>query len=582
MQPTSKHDSYQRRQNAKPWLAHYPSCVPAKLEYPEFPTWGFLDRSAKQYPARTACKYYKQSLTYSQLAEAARRTASALVRMGVAPGDRVGIMLPNTPEYIAAINGIWMAGGVAVAMSPLMVAREVADLMTSTNCRVVICLDVLAPLVIRGDCQPEHILFTTLRDRLPQWQRLAYAFARVRRLGFWPPADAPNQHCYEDEIAKSAPDFQPVRIVSNKEPALVLPTGGTTGEPKAVVLSHKNLVANAWQLSHWAGMDIAKHTILAVVPFFHSYGLSTCVTTGAALAATLVLHHRFVPRTVLRLIEKHQPTVFQAVPAMLTALNDLLRRKPVHFNELRFCISGGAPLDPQIADEFAELSGAIVVEGYGLSEASPVTHTGPLDGTNRPGTIGLPLPDTQARIVDTQTGRYTLPPGEVGELIVQGPQVMLGYWENPEATKQVIRDGWLHTGDLAVCDADGFFQIVDRKKDLIITSGFNVYPNEVEHILRQISGVADAAVIGVPDPQRGELVKALLVLESDVSFNRKNFDQFVEQHLAKHKRPHVVEMVDGDLPRSFLGKVIRRELREQENIPCVPERETLCDVEPNS
>ena len=579
MQPTWNQNSAQRCPDSAPWLDHYPTCVPAKLQYPEFPAWGLLDQTAHRHPGRIACHYYKQSLTYSELADTARRTASALVRLGVKPGDRVGVMLPNMPEYISALNGIWMAGGVAVAMSPLMVAIEVSDLMTATDCRVVICLDVLAPLVVRGDYRPEHVLFTTLKDRLPQWQRLAYAFARVRKLGFWPPADAPNQHFYEDELAKSDPDFKPVAIKSIDEPAFVLPTGGTTGSPKAVVLSHRNLVANAWQLSHWAGMDVGKHTILAVVPFFHSYGLSTCVMTGAALAATLILHHRFVPLIVLRLIEKHQPTVFQAVPAMLSALNDLLRQKPVRCNELRFCISGGAPLDQQIADEFAKHTGAMVVEGYGLSEASPVTHTGPLDGTNRAGTIGLPLPDTQARIVDTKTGRYTLRPGEVGELVVRGPQVMLGYWNNPDATERVLRNGWLYTGDLAICDDDGFFRIVDRKKDLIITSGFNVYPNDVEHVLRQFSGIVDAAVIGVPHPQRGEIVKALIVVKHEVDFSRKEFDQFIELHLAKHKRPQIVEIVDGDLPRNFLGKVIRRALREQHETQDVSEQEALSGVE---
>jgi len=279
------------------------------------------------------------------------------------------------------------------------------------------------------------------------------------------------------------------------------------------------------------------------------------------MAATLVMHHRFVPRIVLRLIEEHRPTAFPTVPAMLAALNDLLRCKPADLSSLQYCVSGGAPLDSAIADEFATHCRAQIVEGFGLSEAGPVTHTGPLDGSNRPGTIGLPMPDTDARIVDADTGGREMPPGEIGELIVRGPQVMLGYWNDPSATGEVIRGGWLFTGDLGMRDEDGFFRIVDRKKDLIITSGFNVYPTDVEHVLREFAAVRDVAVIGVPDGGRGQLVKAMLVLEDGFAFDQQAFDAFCREHLSKQKRPRIVEIVEGDLPRNFLGKVLRRHLR---------------------
>ncbi len=552
-----------QQQGVAPWLAHYPSCVPAKLGYPSIPVWGLLERTAESHPDRVACHYYKQQLSYKELFSAARRTAAALARLGVRPGDRVGLLLPNVPEYISALNGIWMAGGIAVAMSPLMVPEEVSQQMAATDCRVVISLDLLAPLICHGEYRPEHVLFTSLKDRLPHWQRLGYAFAKRRRLGFWPPADSPNQHSFEELVGAGDREFQPIGPASLDDPVYILPTGGTTGSPKAVVLSHRNLMANAWQLSHWAGGRVGQDTFLAVLPFFHSYGLSTCAMTGVAMAATLVLHHRFVPRVVLQLIREHQPTIFPAVPAMLSALNGILRHKTIQLDSLQFCISGGAPLPPEVAEEFAAHTGAVVVEGYGLSEASPVTHTGPLDGNARAGTIGLPLPDTEARIVDAETGRRTLPSGEVGELVIRGPQVMRGYWENPEATDQVIRDGWLYTGDLGTCDEDGFFRIVDRKKDLIITSGFNVYPTDVEHILRQFSGIDDVAVIGVPDSERGELVKAVIAMKKGSRLDRHAFDRFCRQHLSKHKRPRAVEVVENNLPRNFLGKVQRRQLREQ-------------------
>ncbi|MGE3314321.1 MAG: AMP-binding protein [Planctomycetaceae bacterium] len=548
-----------------PWVKHYPPCIPAKLHYPEVPAWGLLERSAKAYPDRLACIYYKQRVTYRELSESAHRFAAALARMGVRPGDRVGILLPNTPEFLVALNGTWMAGAAAVAISPLMVAEEVSDLLTATDCKVVISLDILAPLVLNAKKQPEHLIVTTIADRLPLWQRALYNVAVLTKLGIRKKSGGPKRYDYNREISQSNPSFTPFEPSSLDAPAFILATGGTTGCPKAVVLSHKNLVANATQLHHWAGAAMGRDSILAIVPFFHSYGLSTCAMSGMAMAATLVMHHRFVPKIVVKLIEEHEPTGFPAVPAMLVALNHLLKKRPIQYRALRYCTCGGAPLDPSIAAEFASLTGAMVVEGFGLSEASPVTHSGPLDGTARPGTMGLPLPDTLARIVDADTGLTTLPPGEVGELIVKGPQVMVGYWNNPEATANTIRNGWLYTGDLAVCDEDGFFRIVDRKKDLIITSGFNVYPTDVEVVLRGCPGVKDLAIVGVPDGEKGELVKAVIVPEP--GFDRHVFEEFAKEHLSKHKRPVLIDMVEGDLPRNFLGKVYRRKLREPANAP---------------
>lgn len=545
----------------RPWLDHYPEIVPRTLDYPELPAWGLLERTASRHPDRVACHYYKQTVTYRELAENARKTASALVKFGVKHGDRVGVLLPNLPEYLSVLNGIWMAGGIAVAMSPLMVAEEIDTLMSTTDCRVVVSLDVLAPLIVKANYKPEHVLFATLGDRLPTWQKVGYAFARLQRLGFWPAPDHPSHHSLEDQVAAGDADFQPVEAASLDNPAYILPTGGTTGAPKAVTLSHRNLIANAWQIYNWGGAYEAREKILTVLPFFHSYGLTSCAMSGVAMAATLVIHHRFVPRIVLRLIEEHQPSIFPAVPAMLAQLNEVLRDRPIHFKALRYVVSGGAPLPDDIADEFARYSGSTLVEGYGMSEASPVICTGPLDGTNRPGTIGLPLPDTEVRVVDGEDGQTILPPGKVGELVARGPQVMLGYWQNDEATSQVIRDGWLYTGDMGTYDEDGFFRIVDRKKDLVITSGFNVYPADVEPVLKDAPGVEDVVIVGEPDAKCGEVVKAVVSVQSASAFDRTAFDAYASEHLAKHKCPKMVEVVEGELPKNFLGKVLRRKLR---------------------
>jgi len=547
--------------NRRPWHDCYPAAVPASLDYPNQPLGWLLENAAARYPNRVACHYYSQRITYEELLSHSRKLAQLLVDNGLQPGDRVGVLLPNLPEYLVTLFGTWLAGGVVVALSPLMVADQVGAFIAATGCRIVITLDVLAPLLCGGGHGPEVVLLSSLSRRLPRLEKFGYAWVRFRRLGFGQICSGSKVLEFDGAINGSCEiaGAVPADIAG---PSYILPTGGTTGAPKAVTLSHKNLMANAWQLSHWSLGEPGAETLLAVLPFFHSYGLSTCVLNGMALGATLVLHHRFRPASAVRLIEEHRPTFFPTVPAMLAALNTHVLRKAKHdLRSLKMCLSGGAALPQRIADEFREHTGCPVVEGYGLSEASPVTHAGPLDGTAIPGTIGLPLPDTDARIVDASTGSETLPNGEVGELVVRGPQVMLGYWNNQAETDRVLRDGWLSTGDLGTCDDRGFFRIVDRKKDLIITSGFNVYPTDVEAVLKTYPGVHDVAVIGEPNEAVGELVRAVLVLDRGIKFNRRDFDLFVKQKLSAQQRPKMVETRTEDLPRNFLGKVLRRELR---------------------
>jgi long-chain acyl-CoA synthetase len=575
----------------------YPVGVPRRLNYPDIPAWGLLERAAQLAPGRLACHYNDVEWTWEELNLDAIRTATALRRLGVRAGDRVGILLLNIPEYVIALNGIWRAEAVAVALSPMAVQGEVDQMLADTDCRIVICLDMLASL-ISGANRPDKTLFVSLRPRLPLFVQLGYLVLRKRRTGHW--WMAANEHVgwFWDELMGGdtsietehpeppvlrldrilpealirrgivdpsvvAADTAAVDKSSTVEskwattPAYILPTGGTTGSTKAVTLSHRNMVANAWQQFYWAGANVATETLLSVLPFFHSYGLSTNVMGGAAMVATLIMDHRFNTRKAIQLIERHRPTVFHAVPAMLVAMNEHLRTRPADLSSLKWVITGGAPLSEAVGGEFAEHSGAIVVEGYGLSEASPVTHVGPLDGSGKFGTIGLPLPDTDCRIVDSETGTTDVEPGEVGELLIRGPQVMLGYWHGD----RIADDGWLRTGDLARVTADGLYQIVERKKDMIITSGFNVYPQEVESVLKNHPAVKDAAVVGVPDEHKGEIVKAFVVLNKGVAWDEQSLTDYCREHLSSHKRPRQYEVCD-DLARSFLGKVIRRKLRE--------------------
>ncbi len=552
---------------SRPWLASYPVDVEKHLHFPPYGMPWLLERAAKLWPDRDACIYYDEHVTYGRMLSRARRIAHWLKHKGLQPGERVGVLLPNTPEYPAVLNGIWMAGGVAVALSPLFVPEEATAFASATQCRMAVTLDVLSPLLSHGEFAPDVVIHTTLSHRIGRLERLGYAWVKLMRLGL---KGVPSR-CKSIELRqilregrKYEDGFDPVPT-QGSDRAYILPTGGTTSAPKAVVLTHGNLLANAWQISHWAGNRAGEEVVLAMLPFFHSYGLSTCLTNGMALGATLILHHRFRTASAIRLMDIHHPTLFPAVPAMLAALNPLLEKSTKKVGtSLKAVISGGAPLAAKVAERFATATGADVVEGYGLSEASPVTHAGPLDGTSVPGTIGLPLPDTDARIVDSATGTEELPLGEVGELVVRGPQVMEGYWNAPEATSKAIRDGWLFTGDLATCDSKGFFRIVDRKKDLIITSGFNVYPGDVEDVLRRYPGLQDVAVVGIPDDNKGEVVKAIVVTKPGQQFNRRDFQAFCHQHLAAHKRPRVVDHRTEDLPRNFLGKVLRRELRNDE------------------
>ena len=522
-----------------------------------------LRHAAEVIPDRKAVVYGNRFWTYEQLNYDAVRTAAMLQRMGIEPGDRVGVLLPNVPEFLITINAVWRCGGIVVALSPLMVPEEVERLVKETKVRVVVGLDMLAHLLVGCQDVLEKTMYVSIREHLPSLKQIGYLWVRMQRTGVLSLPSNQTHSWFWSEVEAVRREWKPVLIDPKKDPAYILPTGGTTGSPKSVTLSHQNMVANAWQQFESTKREFATETMMAVLPFFHSYGVSAIALGGAAMGATLILHHRFNTRQVIQLIEQHGPTVFHAVPAMLVAMNQRLREYPADLSSLKWVISGGAPLEAEVAEAFTGYCGAHIVEGFGLSESSPVTHVGDLFSPPEYGTIGFPLPETRCRIIEESGDNHEdIGSGEVGELIIRGPQVMLGYWENPTATAETIRDGWLHTGDLAIRRSDGLYTIVGRKKDLIITSGFNVYPAEVEAVLREIVGVADAAVVGVPDADRGEIVKAFIVMEPKAEWDEARLRQHCRDHLSKHKQPRIYERCSEDLPRNFLGKVIRRKLRE--------------------
>jgi long-chain acyl-CoA synthetase len=404
----------------------------------------------------------------------------------------------------------------------------------------------------------EHVVLTTLAGRIDAWRGVLYRLERLRRNGFlYLPEDA-HQHRF-DNLVRGAPLARAADVEPEEDVAVLAPTGGTTASPKAVMLTHRNLVCQAMQLRHWCGREDGTESMLAVLPFFHAYGMSGSVLTSWAKGSTLHLLPRFEARAVLHLIETQKPDLVPAVPAMLHALNARMRTGKHDLSFIRAVLCGASSLSPTVRAEFESHGVRDVVEGYGLTEAGPVTHGNPPGAGNRPGSIGVPLIDTEAKLVDPDTGG-PVPDGEVGELAVRGPQVMKGYFHNDEATSLVLRDGWLFTGDIARRDRDGYYYIVDRKRDIIKTSGFLVYPAEVEEMMKAFPGVADAAVVGVPDEECGETVKALVVARPDLSLDLSKLEDHCRLHLGKHKRPRQIEVV-RELPKNFLGKVLRRKLR---------------------
>ncbi len=550
---------------AKPWqqlwLDDYACDMPSSVPYPRVPLSELLERAARRTPDVAGCTLYGQSMTFAEMAEQARRLARSLADMGARPGKHVGVLLPNIPEYLIALQAIWLTGATALQLSPLMVAEEVGHWLEATGCPIVVTLDLLAPAVMDAlkHGPLEHVILTSLARRMAMWRGMLYRIERLRRNGYLRMPHDLHRHRFSD-LLESPPLEKSPDVTPHEDVAVLAPTGGTTASPKAVMLTHRNLVSNALQLRNWCGGDDGVESLLGVLPFFHAYGLTVSMLTGWAKCSTIHLYPRFETRAVLDLIETQRPEIVPAVPAMLSALNHQMRDKPHDLSFIRFVISGASALDANVRTEFEKHGIGAVVEGYGLTEASPVTHANPSGAANRPGSIGKPLPDTEARLVDPDSG-VEVGDGRVGELVVRGPQIMKGYFNNPMATEAVLKDGWLFTGDMARRDAEGYYHLVDRKRDIIKTSGFLVFPAEVEEVLRGYPDVAEAAVVGVPDHERGEVVKAMIVPRGDAKLDLAALESYCKLHLGKQKRPRQIEIV-RELPKNFLGKVLRRKLRE--------------------
>jgi long-chain acyl-CoA synthetase len=562
----------------KPWLAHYDANVPAEPDIPNVQLPQLLTEAAAQCGDRTALIFYGNRLTFLQLELAADRFARALRSLGIGAGDRVAICLPNVPQFPIAFYGTLRAGAVAIPTNPLYTATEMEHHLKDSGAKAMITLDILYPTVhaVRQGMPLEHVILTNVADYLPMPLSLLYPLKEARDQRGKPHVPAseikrdPSIVQLRDLLARVPARRGGVPLLDLPAPgspddlAVLQYTGGTTGVSKGAMLTHRNLVANAVQTGVWPGLPrFEPHTAIVVLPFFHVYGLTVGLNMNVYNASTMILLPRFVPQDVLAAIQKYHPDLFPGIPTMYLAIAREIekRGKGEKIDSVRICLSGAAPLLGEVQSRFERVSGAHICEGYGLTEASPVTHSNPLWGDRRLGTIGVPMPGTEARIVDPQTGA-PLPTGERGEIAVRGPQVMQGYWNRPDETAKVLQDGWLRTGDIGTMDADGYFTIVDRAKDLIIAGGYNIYPREVEEVVAKHPAVQEVVVVGVPDAYRGETVRAYVVLKEGQTATADEIIEFSKHDLAVYKVPKQVVFRD-ELPKTLIGKPLRRALRDE-------------------
>jgi long-chain acyl-CoA synthetase len=551
----------------KPWLAHYEPGVLPSLNCPALPLHGLLEQTAACYPDRVASIFFGAQLTYRDLDGAANRFAHALLSLGVERGDRVALMLPNCPQFLIAFYGALKAGAVVTAINPLYTPRELIYQLNDADTATLVTLSKFYSTVeaVRDKTMLQRVIVTNLKEYFPTALRLLFTLFKERKEGHRVSLrhDAPT-FWFQDVLTASPTTASPGVAVDPNDTALLQYTGGTTGRPKAAMLRHSGLVANTLQIRAWlSDFREGAETMLLVLPLFHVFGLGACMSVMVQGAGTMILLPQFRTREVLHAVGKHRATMFPGVPSMYVALNNSPELPRVDLTSLRHCFSGAAPLPQEVQERFEAHIGGRLVEGYGMTEANACIIT-PLRGTRKRGSIGIPIPDVEARIVDVETGTQTLAAGEVGELVVRCPQQMHGYWRQADDMAEVLRDGWLYTGDIAHMDEDGFFYLVDRKKEIILSGGFNVYPRDVEEVLYLHPKVREAAVIGIADAFLGEHVKAFVVPHEDQAATADEIIAFCREHLVAYKVPKQIEFRES-LPKTLIGKVLRRVLLEEEH-----------------
>jgi long-chain acyl-CoA synthetase len=556
-----------RKMEERPWLKHYDEGVPHHIDYPEIPLFALLEEAARKYP-ETPCTIFKGAkITYREMNELTDRLAAGLAEIGVKKGDRVGIFMPNTPQFVLAYFAILKAGGVVVATNPLYTPREIEHQVNDAGIEVMMVMSNFYNTIkqVQPKTKIRTVVVTNLKEALPPILAFLFGLTKEKKGGFRVQL-AEGDIWMQDLIARHKPEDRPKLDIGPDDVALFQYSGGTTGISKGAIALHRNLVANALQIRSWiVNADEGKEVTLMAIPLFHVYGMVAGMLFSVRTGASMVM----VPnprdlKDVLTNIQKYKATIFPGVPTMYNAINnhpDVLAGK-YNLSSIKACISGSAPLMRETKEKFEALTGGKLFEGYGLSEAPTATHCNPLLGENRTGSIGLPLPDVDCRIISLDDEVTELPPGEIGELVIKGPQVFKGYHNMPTETANALRNGWLYTGDIARMDEDGYFYIVDRKKELIKPGGYQVWPREVEEVIASHPKVLEVGVAGIPDPYRGETVKAWVVVKPGETMTEQEVIDWCKERLAKFKVPTHVEF-RNELPKTTVGKILRRELVRQ-------------------
>lgn len=535
-------------------VAQLPEGVRPHLTYPEVPAYHYLFEQVAANPQRTALIFQGRQTTYRELGAQIDAFAAALTRKGLKKGDRLAIMLPNSPQAVIAIFGAMRAGVVPTMVNPMYTPQEIQHALIESGASGLLFLDLFWPRVM--EVQPVAVrIWTGIQDAL------GFPLSLLYKLKAKPPVVPAGDAYHLAELLEGpVTGFTPAPINPNEDAAVLIFTGGTTGLAKGVHLTHRNLVANLTQMMEWVPRQPGEiDRVLCILPLFHSFAFTVGIGYALARGAQAILMPKPDAEQTLKLVQKYKVTILPGVPTLFTSLLQHPRVGEFDLRSIQVCISGAAPLPLELLQRFETMTGARILEGYGLTETSPVTHCNPFVGQRIPGSVGLPFPDTEVRIVGLETGA-DLAAGQEGEILIRGPQVMKGYWGRPAETAAALKDGWLYTGDIGRVDENGFLFIVDRKKDLVISSGFNVYPREIDEVFYQHPAVLEACAIGVPDEYRGEAIKVFVVKRPGVEVTEQELMNHCRERLAAYKRPREIQFVD-DLPKSIIGKVLRKELR---------------------
>ncbi len=553
------------RDKVKVWHRSYDPDVPTTVDYPDecLPT--LVERRAREYSNNKATWFFGASMTYGTLWTQMQSFAVALSRLGVGKGTRVAVMLPNCPQAIISYYAVLWLGGIVVLTNPMYVEREMEHQWNDSGAEILIVLDHLYPKVERvlPKTAIRTVIVTSMREYLPFFLKLLYPL-KARKDKLFTAVPYGDRVRNFSRLIKQAPPTPPPFSASLDDVALLQYTGGTTGVAKGVMLTHRNIMSNVMQILSWVPyLKVGEERMVAVLPFFHVFGMTIAMNLALCVASTIIMSPRFEVKSFLNILRKTKPTIFPGVPTIYVAIVNYPDVRSYDLSSIHLCVTGSSAMPLEVLRKFEEITGGAIIEGYGLTESSPVTHVNPLRGVRKPGSIGVALPDTDYKIVDLETGSRELPPGEEGELLVRGPQVMLGYWNRPDETETALEGDWLHTGDIARMDEDGYIYIVDRKKDMIIAGGFNIYPREIDEVLYEHPAIADAVAVGVPHPYRGETVKAFVVKKPGAALTEEDVVKFCRSKLAAYKVPKSVEFRDS-LPKTLVGKILRKELRAQE------------------